>query len=295
LNCLADEEEQLSALEPQVDGLVAPTCPTSALGDVPPAAPAAAAAAAPAPHQQTRSNALFNALKKKHAAKLAAGSSRTATKRIRNLDTNVVSVKLGFLKEQVQMATGDPIFCSCAAALSSVDTLSSNIADLSPDGASSTTNSSDEPDNNDPDNKFWRCSFCNKVNSALISEEEVPSAPIVDYIQEVPASSGAATEERSSIVFCIDISGSMCVTSEIAGKVELRGNAKSTCGSFVDDQSDQYFPGQRRDVTYVSRLQSVQAAVDSQLENLSKLQPNTTVGLGMLPTPSSSSSSHCIA
>lgn len=39
-------------------------------------------------------------------------------------------------------------------------------------------------------------------------------------------------------------------------------------------------PGQRRDVTYVSRLQCVQAAIDQQLEVLAKEHPKAKVGLG---------------
>lgn len=39
-------------------------------------------------------------------------------------------------------------------------------------------------------------------------------------------------------------------------------------------------PGQRRDVTYVSRLQCVQAAIDQQLDVLAKEHPKAKVGLG---------------
>jgi len=267
----------------------------------PPAPPAAAADALPSsppPLPSSRSpayNPLLNALKKKRAAKVAA--SRKVSKKIRDLDTNVFAVKLGFLGEDVSMATGDPIFCECGACLSSVDKLSTSLASLSPDGAASSSTSSSSSSStstseasapaepaepaepaDDPDRLYWRCAFCNKINSALLSEEEVPKESIVDYIREVPAKA-ENTEEKASVVFCIDVSGSMCVTSEIPGKVALRGNSKSTYNSFVDDNSDQFLPGQRRDVTYVSRLQSVQAAIAAQIETLSKQKPNYSVGL----------------
>ena len=45
------------------------------------------------------------------------------------------------------------------------------------------------------------------------------------------------------------------------------------------NNEDQYLPRQRRDVTYVSRLQSVQAAVDFQLEELAKTNPSQRVAL----------------
>jgi len=45
------------------------------------------------------------------------------------------------------------------------------------------------------------------------------------------------------------------------------------------DRSDQYLPRQQRNVTYISRLQSVQAAIDHQLMEMSKEFPNRRVAL----------------
>ena len=45
------------------------------------------------------------------------------------------------------------------------------------------------------------------------------------------------------------------------------------------DREDQFLPRQRRDVTYVSRLQSVQAAIDHQLQEMEKEYPNRRVAL----------------
>ena len=45
------------------------------------------------------------------------------------------------------------------------------------------------------------------------------------------------------------------------------------------DREDQFLPRQRRDVTYVSRLQSVQAAIDHQLQEMEKEFPNRRVAL----------------
>lgn len=42
---------------------------------------------------------------------------------------------------------------------------------------------------------------------------------------------------------------------------------------------DQHLPHQRRDVTYVSRLQAVQAAVDHQLNEMAKNSPFRRVGV----------------
>lgn len=44
--------------------------------------------------------------------------------------------------------------------------------------------------------------------------------------------------------------------------------------------ADQYLPRERRDITYVSRLQSVQAAVVQQIETLAKEHPMKRVAIG---------------
>jgi hypothetical protein len=58
------------------------------------------------------------------------------------------------------------------------------------------------------------------------------------------------------VIFCIDISGSMCVTTEVPGKFELKGQDRvQSLSSLNVDRQTQFLPGQRRDATYVSRLQ----------------------------------------
>ena len=48
----------------------------------------------------------------------------------------------------------------------------------------------------------------------------------------------------------------MCVSTEVPGKVQLKGMEKRR-QDFADFliEGDQFMPGQRRDVTYISRLQ----------------------------------------
>jgi len=84
----------------------------------------------------------------------------------------------------------------------------------------------------------------------------------------------------TTIVFCIDISGSMCVTTELVGKkIKLKGDRTQELASLNNEGLNQFLPGQRRDVTYVSRLQCVQAAIEGQLQTLQKEYPNANVGL----------------
>lgn len=59
-----------------------------------------------------------------------------------------------------------------------------------------------------------------------------------------------------SVVFCIDQSGSMCVSSPIQGKVNIKGDKKNDLKEFTKfgDGSDQFLQGERN-VTYISRMQ----------------------------------------
>ena len=95
-----------------------------------------------------------------------------------------------------------------------------------------------------------------------------------------------------NIVFCVDISGSMCVTKEVPGRINLRGSMNAaalsrelgaegrrtsmTTSKYIYSRFSllasvtgiQYLPRERRDITYVSRLQSMQAAVDHQIQRM---------------------------
>ena len=75
----------------------------------------------------------------------------------------------------------------------------------------------------------------------------------------------------------------MCVTTEVSGKFKLKGakaNPNAAFDEFLQqDGYDQHLPGQKRDVTYVTRLQAVKAAVETQIEENSQHHPNRRVGL----------------
>jgi hypothetical protein len=113
--------------------------------------------------------------------------------------------------------------------------------------------------------------------------EEIPTEEDVTYMLE-PALliKGAigGSGDKTPVVFCIDVSGSMCVTTEVPGKFNLRGAERNRADP-GDDQFDafQQMMGRRRDVTYISRLQGVQAAIDKQLETMKKSSPEQGVAL----------------
>jgi len=96
-----------------------------------------------------------------------------------------------------------------------------------------------------------------------LADEEIPKANSVDYIISPPVVETVdALTDDGIVVYCIDISGSMCVTTEVPGlqsewkKLRLGATApqKETA------PADQYLPGQKRDVTYISRLECIQVS-----------------------------------
>ncbi|XP_067676660.1 circularly permutated Ras protein 1-like [Haliotis asinina] len=183
------------------------------------------------------------------------------TRKFRRADTNVVSIRLNELVAPSNMHAGDPVYCTqCKAILSKLAQIVSDSTD-----------------------KVWQCNFCSERNLVDVEEEEIPQMDDVTFlIEPAPATqaTGLSGREESLVIFCVDVSGSMCVTTEVPGKLRLRGSGGlKRMQSLNDSHEDQYLPRQKRNVTYVSRLQSVQAAVDHQLEEMQRDHPNRRVGL----------------
>ena len=70
--------------------------------------------------------------------------------------------------------------------------------------------------------QVWLCEFCGTRNQVDIIPEEIPSKSDTTFIiSPAPVSAvggatgGPVSVEDSLVVFCIDISGSMCVTTEV--------------------------------------------------------------------------------
>ena len=192
------------------------------------------------------------------------------------VNTNVISINLGSLKDAADnIATGDPIICdSCKAILSKHDELFKQYEDMKLD---------------DEDESIWICQFCNHINVIQIDDEEIPKAETVDYMLAPPPTDAESKQNEqdkseSQIIFCIDVSGSMCVSQQIDSKhsqFKLRGNRlqqqHDDLSQFIDHNAGHL--NAQSDVQYVSRLQCVQTAVVEQIENIAKTNPNYKLGL----------------
>jgi hypothetical protein len=77
----------------------------------------------------------------------------------------------------------------------------------------------------------------------------------------------------------------MCCTSEIIGEIKVKANAKlsQSLDQFIERQHGvaavQFLPNENRDISYVSRLQCIQAALSAQIEQLVKEHPKKRLAI----------------
>jgi hypothetical protein len=201
-----------------------------------------------------------NSSNNNNSSKTKVGAAASATgKTIKRemANPNVLVLGLGELAQDAEIATGSAEFCGgCGAIFSNTSRI---------------------------DRGVWSCEFCGKKNNITLDEQEIPRTPSVDYLVEPGQEGGAGSESTSLVVFAVDISGSMCVTSEVeelqAAWAELRANfdenpqQQQNNANLNPDNADQYMPGQRRNASYISRLSCVKAALDLHVKRLKKQHP----------------------
>jgi len=161
---------------------------------------------------------------------------------------NIVSLRAEYFEQAGQIATGSPNFCTnCHSCLNIYS--SKNI----------TFNQNEAK---------WICEFCSNQNILQIDQEEIPKNEVVTYIlasenpkvEEIKAS--PISNDDPTIIFCIDLSGSMdCTIPNPGGKI-----------------TNNIMAGILKNPQYFSRLECVKIAILGQLSNLAKNVPNAKVG-----------------
>lgn len=94
------------------------------------------------------------------------------------------------------------------------------------------------------------------------------------------------TDNDSTMIFCIDVSGSMNSTSDIVGKVDLKFGLSQEeiemLKQFMepgDEAQFNFLPGaHNKDKTFISRKQCVLSAIESQIQEIRKKDPHKKVG-----------------
>lgn len=191
---------------------------------------------------------------------------RPARRFVQEIDTNVFKISFNTLKNDAELATGDPIFCSqCKAVFNSF----SKVEEVKGDGE---------------EKQIWKCEFCNTENEVDLEEEEKPKNPQVNYIVEAAAQvqdKKVMGNKEISVVFCIDMSGSMCCSQPIQGKFNIKGDKTNDLKDLMkfSDGSDQFMTNSEKNVTYVSRMQCLQAAIEQQFNDMGNGASDRKVGI----------------
>jgi len=114
------------------------------------------------------------------------------------IDTNVLAVKFNLLSQPGHLHTGDAIVCcneKCTAVLNHYSRLSEEVGKKE---------------------KVWMCEFCGTRNEVDVVAEEIPKEEGALFMIAPATSSVAKMATRGPlVVFCIDTSGSMSVTTEV--------------------------------------------------------------------------------
>ncbi|EGG24575.1 type A von Willebrand factor domain-containing protein [Cavenderia fasciculata] len=200
----------------------------------------------------------------KSSSTSTSSTSSTSSKKEGNittpaLDSNVLYSTMSSLSSNSTIMTGDPFACNgCNVILNRF----SNIYKSSGDGASTTD---------------WKCEFCSQVNKDIkLASDEIPGKNDVEYILSTPATAAEAkgSREESIIVYCIDVSGSMGITSEIPSlQTEWKNlRAKGRGGAAAA-------PSSSSSASFISRLECIQTSIPTMLDRLNLQYPNKRVVL----------------
>ncbi|CDW75118.1 type a von willebrand factor domain-containing protein [Stylonychia lemnae] len=161
------------------------------------------------------------------------------------IDTNVFSLSMDCLKKDAEIATGDPLYCdSCKGIFNKFSTILEESSQ-----------------------QFWTCEFCFHKNKVDIEQGEIPKSDTVNYILEAAPykeeeKKQDSTKDQSksdiSVVYCMDISGSMSYRASSSGKISISREV------------------QKRDKT---RLDCVKDSIIGQIREMAVQHPDRKVGL----------------
>ena len=137
----------------------------------------------------------------------------------------------------------------------------------------------------------WKCEFCSHENKDLIiNKVDIPLNDTIENCLAPGINKELKTPEKddSSLVFCFDISGSMCQSydvgkvlknkfNKILGKKDNKNKFKFQNNN--SDDEDNQFDYSMENTNYISRLDLVKCSIRDNINSLLKNAPNTKVGI----------------
>jgi hypothetical protein len=139
-------------------------------------------------------------------------------------------------------------------------------------------------------NKYeWKCEFCSELNKDLIINiKDIPKTECIDKCIEPPIEIEKKTKDGndSSLIFCFDISGSMCQSYNVGRELKekfnkISGQKKKNKKKFLleDDDDDLDFDFNQENTSYISRLDLVKLSIENNINTLLKTSPDLKVGI----------------
>ena len=145
------------------------------------------------------------------------------------------------------------------------------------------------------ENKYdWKCEFCHHENKDLIiNKVDIPLSDTIENCIAPGVKKDSKTPEKddSSLVFCFDISGSMCQSydigrnlknqfNKILGKKDNKNKFKMQRNdSGSEGSDDDPFDYNMENTSYISRLDLVKCSIQNNINSLLKNAPDTKVGI----------------
>ena len=140
----------------------------------------------------------------------------------------------------------------------------------------------------------WKCEFCSEINKDLvINKKDIPFNDSVEKCVEPPIEIEKKTKEAddTSLIFCFDISGSMCQSYNVGedlkekfNKISGKNNKKKKKNNYRFDFDDEdidfnNFDFNQENTSYISRLDLVKISIENNINSLLKNSPDVKVGI----------------
>ena len=139
----------------------------------------------------------------------------------------------------------------------------------------------------------WICEFCSEINKDLvINKKDIPFDDSVEKCIEPPIEIEKKTKEGddTSLIFCFDISGSMCQSYNVGKELKEKFNKisgknkkkKKNNYRFDFDEEDidfNDFDFNQENTSYISRLDLVKISIENNINSLLKNSPDVKVGI----------------
>ena len=136
----------------------------------------------------------------------------------------------------------------------------------------------------------WKCEFCSNINSnILIQKDTIPKNEIIENCIEPAIAKETNKDDESTLIFCFDISGSMCQSYNIGTQLKEKfnkiigkkpGKKQSIFDIGEDDNIDfSNYDFTQNNTNYISRLDLVKLSIEDNIKNLLKNSPSVKVGI----------------